>query len=101
LSPLFSLFVIVPGQGSLLFSLKLLLLLCDQLRLKRLWQARCSKQSGGEQQLKFELVGVFTPMASERQDKNHPRTPLLSSTLNPSFFYLAVSVHLASRYGWL
>jgi len=100
LSPLFSLFVIVPGQGSLLFSLKLLLL-CDQLRLKRLWQARCSKQSGGEQQLKFELVGVFTPMASERQDKNHPRSPLLSSTLNPSFFYHAASVHLASRCGRL
>ncbi len=66
LSPLFSLFVTVPGQGSLLFSLELLLLLvCDQLRLKRLWQARCSKRSGGEQQLKFELVGVFTPICWE------------------------------------
>lgn len=39
--------------------------------------------------------------ASERQDKNHRRSPLLSSTLNPSFFYRAVSVHLASRCGWL
>jgi hypothetical protein len=39
--------------------------------------------------------------ASERQDKNHRRSPLLSSTLNPSFFYHIVLVHLASRCGWL